>query len=197
MARLILVRHSTSQPDPAQSSAAWSLSQKGRERCRPLADQLAGLGLAAVFTSQELKAVETGRLLARYLKLPLAEAEGLHEQARDNEGWLGDNAAFVARMGRFFRQPDRLVFGQETAEQALNRFSGAVARLVTAQPGQNIAIVSHGTVMSLFIARQAGLDPFALWQSLTMPAYAALTVPGYQLEWLVTSLEAPPVASPR
>jgi broad specificity phosphatase PhoE len=60
-------------------------------------------------------------------------------------------------------------------------------------PGANLAIVTHGTVMTLLIARAAGLDPFALWQSLGLPAFAVLSWPDLALLQVVESVDSPPL----
>jgi broad specificity phosphatase PhoE len=144
-----------------------------------------------MITSQEQKAAETGELVARQLGLPLTRAANLGEHRRGNEPWQDDRATFEARIRRFFDRPAELVFGEETADQAHQRFATAVSGLVAAARGRSIALVTHGTVMTLFLARQCGLEPFGLWRSLAMPAVAVLTTPGYHLERLVADVAAP------
>jgi broad specificity phosphatase PhoE len=61
-------------------------------------------------------------------------------------------------------EPDRVVFGEESAAAALTRFSRAVEGL-----GDGAVVVSHGTVISLYVAAQTGRDAFELWQSLELP----------------------------
>jgi broad specificity phosphatase PhoE len=79
---------------------------------------------------------------------------------------------------RFFDNPDELVFGEETASQALRRFSSAVAAVIqrtSAGPGA-LCIVSHGTVMSLFAARHLNAAPYSIWAHLECPDYVELEV---------------------
>jgi broad specificity phosphatase PhoE len=187
-----MIRHSMSEPAPGKASSDWPLSEAGRALCAPLAERLVAYDIDAVVTSRTARARETGQLVAARLKAPLATAEGLHEHERDNEGWLGNQATFEARMSHFFAEPERLVFGQETAEGALRRFSAAVAAVVAELREQNVAIVSHGTVMSLFLGPLAGMPPFLLWQRLGMPAFAVLRLPGYELETVVERVESGP-----
>ena len=188
MNHLILVRHSISQTDPNKPAAQWGLSEEGRQRCRPLAEQLVPYRPDIIITSTETKAQETGRLVAEILNLPVQTAPNLHEHERGNVGWFASKADFEAQVGRFFAEPGELVFGEETADQSHHRFAQAVAEVVGRYPEQNIVIVTHGTVLSLFISRSAGLDSFSFWQRLDMPAYVVISLPDGRVTKTVTSL---------
>ena len=169
MPTLILVRHSIPAIDPARSADQWSLSAEGRQRCAPLADRLAQHHPGVIVTSVEPKAVETARLVA----------EGLHEHDRRGVPFES-RAAFEAAVARFFAEPARLVFGNETADGAHARFAAAVAVVLARHPGENVAVVTHGTVMTLFVARANRLEPFAFWRQLGLPALVVLSRPGFE-----------------
>lgn len=188
---LILVRHSLPEYVTGVPASQWSLSDKGRRRCRPLAQHLAARRPTAVISSTEPKAVETGQICAGFLGLPFEIATGLHEHQR---GLVHDfrPEEFEEQVGQFFKQPDRPVFGNETADQAHARFSTAIADLMALHPTGRLAIVSHGTVMTLFISRAAGLDPLPFWKSLGLPAFAVLSLPQLRLLDLVSEIEGGP-----
>jgi broad specificity phosphatase PhoE len=79
-----------------------------------------------------------------------------------------------------FEHPDELVLGYETADEAHARFARAVADVLSSHPSGNLVIVTHGTVMTLFIARagSAGhFDPIPFWKGLGLPAFAVLSLP--------------------
>jgi broad specificity phosphatase PhoE len=40
-----------------------------------------------------------------------------------------------------------------------------------------VAIVSHGTVISLFAQRRAQQEPFALWRRMGLPSFIVLDMP--------------------
>jgi broad specificity phosphatase PhoE len=40
--------------------------------------------------------------------------------------------------------------------------------------GQNVAIVSHGTVIALMLAKYSGRNGFELWRRMGLPSYAVL-----------------------
>lgn len=177
MPLLILIRHANPAIDPGASADEWPLSAEGRERARRFAAQVAAFRPQCIITSEEPKAAETGRILAAELALPCSSAPGLGEHDRRIVQWEADVNAFHRQVEQFFAQPDELVFGGETAEQAHRRFNQAVDAVLAEHPDENIAIVTHGTVMSLYISAHTGGDPFHLWwqlQQLGMPALVAL-----------------------
>ena len=186
--RLILVRHSLPEFVAGVPASQWRLSAEGRRRCERLAGQLVAYDLAAIVTSEEPKAVETGRIVARILDLPCESAPGLDEHDRGVVKAIGGQDEFRAQVAQLFGRPAELVMGYETADQAHARFATAVNRLVAEHPSGNLAIVSHGTVMTLFIARANHLDPVPFWRSLGLPAFVVLSLPGQGLLELVDSV---------
>jgi broad specificity phosphatase PhoE len=81
-----------------------------------------------------------------------------------------------------------LVFGAETGDEARERFSSAVDDAMRRHPTGNLAIVSHGTVMTLFVARVARIKPVPFWKGLGLPAYVVLSYPELALLEVVASV---------
>jgi broad specificity phosphatase PhoE len=185
---LILVRHSLPEMVAGVPASQWSLSTEGRRRCKSLAERLAEHKPTFVITSEEPKAIETGKIVARLLSLPCESELGLHEHERAVIQDLDSRESFQAQVTRFFEHPDQLVFGRETADQAYARFTAALARIVEKYPLGTLAIVSHGTVMALFIARANGFTPVPFWKSLGLPAFAVLSLPGFDLVQIVQEI---------
>jgi len=180
MSHLILVRHSLPEIVPTRPASQWRLSDEGRRRCRALADELAAYRPQVILTSVEPKAVETGRLVADRLGLPCEMSPGLHEHERPDVAF-GTREQFETSVAGFFARPGELIFGAETANQAHARFRGAVDDVLAHYPERTVAIVTHGTVMTLFIARANELEPFPFWQRLGLPAFVVLSRPLYRL----------------
>lgn len=176
MRTLILVRHSLSQIDPNKSPHQWGLTDAGRARCVPLAKQLAEHRPQVVVTSREPKATQTGELVAGQLEIPCLAADGLHEHSRLAGGFL-DSGEFRARIEALFARPDQLVFGLETGQQALDRFSAALRTVMADRPENVVAVVSHGTVMALFYGAITGQDPLAFWLRLGIPGFYTVSWP--------------------
>lgn len=189
MRKLILVRHSLPEMIPGVPASEWHLSPEGRRRCMALAGRLAAYDLGAVVSSHEPKAIETGQIVAGTLELPFETAAGLHEHERGVVRDLGSPEDFRAQVARLFEHPDELVLGYETADEAHARFSRAVDSVLERWPATNLAVVSHGTVMTLFISRAAGLDPVPFWKSLTLPCFAVLSLPDLALLEMVADAD--------
>jgi broad specificity phosphatase PhoE len=133
-----------------------------------------------IYSSQEPKALETANLLARPLSLTVIPYPNLHEHLRETAVFTCEDE-FQAAVGRFFAYPGELIFGEETAEQSHKRFSTAVHALLNQTPAQNLAIVAHGTVISLFVSRLCHIEPFPLWQRLGLPSFVVLSLPDFTL----------------
>jgi len=176
MRTLILVRHSLSQIDLNSPPHQWGLTAAGRARCVPLARRLAEHRPQVVVTSREPKAAQTGELVAGQLGIPCLAADGLHEHCRLGGGFL-DSGEFRARIEALFARPDRLVFGLETAQQALDRYRAALQAVMADRPEAVVAVVSHGTVMALFYGAITGQAPFAFWLRLGIPGFYTVSWP--------------------
>jgi broad specificity phosphatase PhoE len=170
MTHLILVKHAMPNIVPNVPAQNWALSEEGMAQSVQLAERLRRYHPHRVFASREPKAAQTGVLLAATLELPFEALDDLHEQARANEGYHSPEV-FRAKLRAFFKQPNELVFGTETADAAYTRFAAVLDRLSAQHPNETLIIATHGTVLSLFLARRAGLAPFEVWESLSLPDY--------------------------
>ena len=192
--KLILVRHSLPEVRPDIPASDWELSEEGRARCLPLAERLMAYRIQALACSRELKAYQTASILGDRLSLPVEPFDNLHEHQRPAGPWLG-REVFEAQVQKFFTQPDDLVFGMETAAQAARRFTTAMKDVLARHPQETVAVIAHGTVMTLFAgwssrtdpdAGDSGhLDPFHLWKQLDLPAYFVFSLPGLHLDEVV------------
>lgn len=130
MRKLILVRHSLPDIVPEIPANLWRLSREGRRRCKILAAKLAGHKPCLIVTCLESKALETGQLVASMLELPQAAAAGIHEHERRSVAFCADEAKFQASVVRMLEQPGQPVFGDETGDQAHQRFSQAIDSVI-------------------------------------------------------------------
>lgn len=170
MTKLIFIRHANPAIDEHKPAHEWPLSDVGRERSRLMADHLRDLGLDRIVASEEMKAAETGQMVAEILGIPFETMPGLHEHVRPKANWMG-REQFETQVAALFNRPNELVMGAETADEAHERFSTAVQAALERYPNQTLAIATHGTVMTLYIARLTGIEPVAFWKSIGMPAF--------------------------
>jgi 2,3-bisphosphoglycerate-dependent phosphoglycerate mutase len=179
---LILVRHSLSEIVTCVPASQWHLSEEGRRRCEGLAERLAAYEPHVIVTSLEPKAIETGQIVARVLGIPCETAPNLHEHERPKEEHFGTREQFEAQVSRLFERPGELIFGNETADEAHQRFSSAIGNVLETHHSGAVAIVTHGTVLTLFVARAAGIEPVSFWKQLGLPAFVALSLPDLTTE---------------
>lgn len=172
---LILIKHSLPELDPVRPACTWSLSAEGRRRCEPLAQALRPYQPALLVASEELKALETAQILAEQLALPQFVEAGLHEHDRRTVPFLTPEV-FRESVAACLARPTELLLGSETANQARERFSAAVERVLARFAQKNIALVAHGTVISLFVAQRTQLDAYALWDRLGLPSFVVLNL---------------------
>jgi broad specificity phosphatase PhoE len=182
MSRLVLVKHSLPTVIDSVPAASWRLSPAGAARCVALAERLRVFDARAIASSIEPKAVETATLVGQELDLPVDIVEGLQEHDRHETKLLGD-AEYAAAIASLFASPRELVFGRETGAAALVRFDGAVmGRLAALPAADDVIVVSHGTVISLFVAAHAGTDGLALWKALGLPSFVVLDRATFRIE---------------
>jgi len=180
MNRLLLVKHAKPLVDPAKSSELWKLSDEGRQQAKTLAMHLRSHGLALVVSSEEPKAMETAQILADALEIPHESAADLHEHDRRNVPHMR-SGEFISHVELFFRRPTELLLGKETAQQALARFEQAIQSVSSKHADQNIAIVSHGTVIALFVEKHSDRNGFHVWREMSLPSFAVFDWPTIQL----------------
>ena len=184
MRRLVLVKHSMPEIERDKPVSAWKLGEVGRRRSELLAARLKEFDPGVIWSSKEPKAIETAEIVAKEFSVPVEITEGLEEHHRDNVPFWEKIEEFEGAVERFFGNPDRLVLGTETANQARDRFATAINRVIDA--GQaDIVVVTHGSVMTLYVASVAGVQMMNFWRRLGLPSYVVLTLPDMQIQSFV------------
>ena len=181
MRQLILVKHAMPEVRAGVPAAQWHLSAAGREDAVLLANRLAPYAPFRVFASREPKAIQTAEAIAARRGIGFEVRDDLHEHDRRGAPFLQEKGAFEAQVVSLIERPGELVFGNETADEAHRRFAAAVDEALRRHRQGNLAVVSHGTVMALFVARAAGADPVSLWRALGLPAIVVMAAPGFDL----------------
>lgn len=179
MRKLILIKHARPQVDPDVSSENWTLSEEGREKCAPLAEDLQNFDFGSIVSSSEPKAIETAQIISKLLAKPVRTGNDLFEHDRSNVPHM-ESREFISMVALFFKEPDRLVLGNETADEAYERFGAAVDEIVAAETG-DVAIVTHGTVLALLAERRAKQDPFAVWRRMGLPSFLVMEIGNWKI----------------
>ena len=170
---LILVKHSLPEIIEDLPANKWKLSKEGQARAQRLAELLNRYQPEIIVSSSEPKAVETAEIIARKYQLELHVIDDLHEHDRSNAPYLSKDE-FQTSIREFFQKPDELVFGRETANQAHARFYRAVHSILNSHANNTVIIVTHGTVISMFVSRLTGISELLLWSELGLPAFVVI-----------------------
>src|SRR3954466_10148209 len=154
MPSLILIKHASPQVVPDEPPEQWELSADGRRRATALAERIAAMDdrPAVVVSSDERKASQTAQIVAERLGITMSIEPELHEHDRSTVPHMR-SAEFISMVELMLRRPSELVLGEENATEALARFDHAISHVIEQHHDQTIAIVSHGTVIAMFIAR--------------------------------------------
>jgi broad specificity phosphatase PhoE len=181
MSKLYLIKHARPDIHPLVPANQWHLSESGRQDCSLIIEQLYDQDIKKIFSSSEPKAIDTAEIIGSRLSLKVEERPGLHEHDRSNVPFFKSKIEFEDQVKLFFNNPAALVMGRETVLQAFLRFKQAVEQILTDNGNQKIAIVSHGTVITLFVTYYNRIEPFHFWQSLALPSVTVLQLPDFRL----------------
>lgn len=152
------ITHPEVRLDPAVPVPQWSLSERGRSRAAALAGQQFLREVRSVWSSTEVKAVETAALLTAGSDLPVRTDARLGENDRSATGFVPP-AEFESLADRFFESPSASVRGWERAVDAQTRVVSAVEALL-ADPesgGADVVIAAHGAVGTLLQCHLRGI----------------------------------------
>lgn len=179
---LTFVKHARPEKVEGVDSHEWVLSPQGIADAQKLADHFRSMAskYRAIISSDEPKAAQTAQILGTTLALPVEFKDGLHEHDRSNVP-LMKTPEFVSAIANFFRKPTQLVLGNETAKHALKRFEKAVDAAIEAHPEGDLLIVSHGTVLALWLETYCRLDGYTVWRQMGLPSYVSMTWPDCDL----------------
>ena len=173
MRNIVLVKHAKPEQVEGKPSHDWPLSAAGREKCVPLAEKLAKYAPAAIVSSSEPKALESAQIIGEKIGAAVDVIDGLHEHDRINVP-LMRTGEFISMMALFFKQPTRCVLGRESAAEALERFEDAFDAAARKYPTGNLIVVTHGTVLALYLAKHCAVNGYETWRAMGLPSYVAI-----------------------
>lgn len=177
---LVLVKHALPVLDPSKPAREWQLGAEGEVQAKRLASRLRAFAPLRLVASPEPKASRTGQLVAAELGLQVSTVEGLREFDRPVLP-LMSKAEHERENSAIFADLNRRVLGAESGRNALDRFSAAVDAELAQTGAQSLVVITHGTVISLFVGAHNQVDAFELWRKLACPSFVVLEVPSLSL----------------
>ncbi|MGH9942828.1 MAG: histidine phosphatase family protein [Pyrinomonadaceae bacterium] len=168
--RIFLIRHGQSEGNAAQRFGGHTptpLSPRGRAEAEATARALASEGIAAIYSSDLLRAVQTAEPLAASLGLEIIKTPAFRERSVGHmEGLSFQEAAetypeeYAALLRRDF---ERVLTGGESCRQLLDRAAVSLDAAIERHRGETIAIFSHtGTICILVLHLMGALDASTL-----------------------------------
>ncbi len=181
MSLIYLVRHPQTAVDLAIPSREWVLSLEGEQQARHLARQPFWGQVDMLFTSDEPKSTVTVETVAEQTGLPWAVRGCLGELDR-SAFQPPDIAAYRSAVARMFSSPHESIRGWEPRARAEERIVTCVQELVAQHDGSNLAIVSHGLILTILVAHLAGMSsPFDFWREIGFASVAVLDSAGWEM----------------
>ena len=174
MSLLYLVRHAEVLLRGDQPMAEWQLSPTGEQQARDLSRWPVWDDLTLIASSPEAKAIATAQPTADATGLELGIEPGLHEVDRGSTPLVSADE-YHALVAAHFASPQESVSGWETADAARARVVSCIDRLTDVADG-SLCVVSHGLVLSHYLADLRGLPAPILeeWRAIPLPAIATV-----------------------
>ena len=168
MTTFLLIRHALTDASGQRltgRTAGVRLNEQGRAQAQALAERLAGLPIAAVYSSQLERTSETAEFVARLLGIATIPCEDFLEvEFGDWSDASFEELAAEHSFQRFNRfRSCASVPGGEFMLQAQARMVIGLDKLRRRHPQQNVIVVSHGDMIKAAIAYYAGI-PLDLFQ---------------------------------
>jgi broad specificity phosphatase PhoE len=173
MTRLHLVRHGQTDWNLEgrwQGQADVALNDVGREQAQQSAQKLRSISLAAIYSSDLIRAAETARAIARVNPAPLVLEPRLREIHQGE--WQGLLVGEIqARYAEAFQQSranplTMAAPGGETTQQVGERALAAVRDLAAKHPQGNVAVVSHGYILAVLLTHFRKIPFERVWEQI-------------------------------
>jgi broad specificity phosphatase PhoE len=167
--RLFLITHAHTEQLQDVALDIWTLSARGIEQAKGLAEASFWPEVDRVVLSSEQKTWLTVQGVVTERKLPVWIDCRFDELRRG--GWVEDYASQVAAA---FAEPSMSVGGWECVENVQRRVRAGIIDLQRRFDGETLVLVGHGLCLSILramILRQVKVD-FAAWQHLSFASWA-------------------------
>jgi len=152
--KIYFLRHARTQVNSMTPASEWLLSSEGKEEAQLEITPHIFPDIQHIYCSTEPKTHYTIQFFAKTHQIPLNTHLGLGEIHFAT--FQENNDTFLGMKRECFQRLDENKYGTESFRAGLQRFISTLAYLRTENPGKNLLIVSHGTVLSLYFAAMRG-----------------------------------------
>ncbi len=174
--RLFLIRHAETEWNNArifQGHLDSTVTSRGLEQAAELAKRLASEGIAAVYSSDQNRSVQTAQAVASRLGLPVIPRAELREI--DTGDWTGMSyqdarAQWPDVYDHWKNRPDLLQMpGGESVVQVQQRALRFIDEVRLRHVGQTVCVVTHNTVVRAILCHLLGWPLARLWEGPRQP----------------------------
>jgi broad specificity phosphatase PhoE len=159
MGLIYLIRHPHTQVDFSTPVDTWELSETGQAQLADLVEAPIWPHVTTIYPSRERKAIVPAKEIALHYQLNVMPRSAFGEVNR-SAYHAPDRARYEAAVKALFDNPNDSPHGWECADDAFQRFQREIDRIQEWHPAnENIAIVAHGIVLTLYTAHLAGETP--------------------------------------
>ncbi len=171
--RVIAIRHGETAWNAQarlQGQLDIELNDAGRRQAQQVADALADDGIAALYSSDLLRAAQTAQAIAARCGLAVTPDAGLRERGFgifEGHTWADLERLWPEQARRWReREVDFSPQGGETLNDFYARSVACASRLAARHPGETIALVAHGGVLDCLYraATRVSLQATRTWQ---------------------------------
>jgi broad specificity phosphatase PhoE len=175
MTRIILVRHGQTQWNIGSGAGErfrgrvdLPLDDTGLAQAHALAERLADLPIAVVYSSPLKRAVETARPTAQQLDLPIQLLPGIIDI--DYGDWQGLSPGEVAEVypdlyQLWLEKPHRVRFPNgESLRRVRLRGMATLKEVAARHEGRTVLLVAHQVVNKVLVCAMLGLDNSHFWR---------------------------------
>ncbi len=147
MKTVYLIRHAQSHLSPEVSYEDWPLSEQGRLQAQRLASFLKSLKIEEVYCSPYLRCRQTVEPFLKATGLSMTLIDDLREHLIVRE----IREDFFEIWKKSWNDFDFVVDGGESSRQCQRRIVPAITEIVRNSDASEVAIVSHGNAIGLFL----------------------------------------------
>lgn len=156
----VFVRHGITSNLEEGRIQGWSqvpLSKQGRLQAHAAATRLAAEGgVKAIYSSPVCRTMETARIIAEVVDLPVFELEALAERRMPSRFWgqrRADIGEYLSEFARHTHEPDWAFEDEDSLRVCVER-AQAVVRFLrehVAEAGKTV-LITHGTILRMIVA---------------------------------------------
>lgn len=156
MERLILIRHGETDKNIAGNLHAVndieSLNANGKRQIRETAEKLREFSPSRIYSSKEHRALESAEIISRALQIPLEKIEGMEERkwgVFTGKSW--SEVKKVLDPMTLEERYDYIPTHGESWREFETRLIDSVKRIIEANRGKSVVVVTHGGAIRALI----------------------------------------------